>query len=165
MPRRCYELGVLMLRELHRLMPEVEIIFYGSKNVDLGALGFPANLQGVLPTIHDLAQSYSNADLGIVFSTTNPSLVPYEMMACGTPVVDLGRPGNEVNYGGRFDAALLADPQPAAMARQVRDLLLDPAARAARSNVGLSLVESMPTEEEMARRVETLILQRLARKS
>jgi SAM-dependent methyltransferase/glycosyltransferase involved in cell wall biosynthesis len=163
MPRRCYELGVMMLRELHRLMPEVEIIFYGSKNVDLGALGFPVTLQGVLPTIHDLAQAYSNADLGIVFSTTNPSLVPYEMMACGTPVVDLGRPGNEVNYGGRFDAALLADPQPAAMARQVRNLLLDPAARAARSKVGLSLVETMPTEEEMARRVETLILQRLAR--
>jgi hypothetical protein len=49
------------------------------------------------------------------------------------------------------------------MARQVRNLLLDPAARAARSKVGLSLVETMPTEEEMARRVETLILQRLAR--
>ena len=163
MPRRCYELGVMMLRELHRIMPEVEIIMYGSKNVDIGALGFPAKLQGVLPTIHDLAQAYANADLGMAFSTTNPSLVPYEMMACGTPVVDLGRPGNEVNYGGRFDIALLADPQPAQMARQVRDLLLDPAARAARAKAGIELVARMPTEEQMARRVEELILTRLAR--
>ncbi len=162
MPRRCYELGVMMLRELHRIMPEVEIIMYGSKNVNLDALGFPAKLQGVLPTIHDLAQAYSNADLGIAFSTTNPSLVPFEMMACGTPVVDLGRPGNEVNYGGRHDVALLADPQPVLMARQVRDLLLDPVARAARSKAGIELVSRMPTEEQMARRVEELILRRLA---
>jgi len=35
MPRRCYELGVAMLAELHRLAPEVEIIFYGSKHVDV----------------------------------------------------------------------------------------------------------------------------------
>ena len=163
MPRRCYELGVLMLRELHRIMPEVEIIMYGSRNVDLGTLGFPAKLQGVLPTIHDLAQAYADADLGIAFSTTNPSLVPYEMMACGTPVVDLGRPGNEVNYGGRFDVALLADPVPARMAQQVRDLLLNPNERAARAKAGIELVARMPTEEQMARRVEELILRRLAR--
>jgi glycosyltransferase involved in cell wall biosynthesis len=163
MPRRCYELGVMMLREFHRLAPEVEIIMYGSRNVDLGTLGFPATLQGVLPTTHDLAQAYANADLGIAFSTTNPSLVPYEMMACGTPVVDLGRPGNEVNYGGRFDVALLADPEPARMARQVRDLLRNPAEREARSKAGIELVARMPTEEQMARQVEDLILRRLAR--
>jgi SAM-dependent methyltransferase/glycosyltransferase involved in cell wall biosynthesis len=163
MPRRCYELGVMMLREFHRLAPEVEIIMYGSRNVDLATLGFPATLQGVLPTINDLAQAYANADVGIAFSTTNPSLVPYEMMACGTPVLDLGRPGNEVNYGGRFDVALLADPEPSRMARKLRDLVRNPTERAARSKAGIDLVARMPTEEQMARRVEELILRRLAR--
>jgi glycosyltransferase involved in cell wall biosynthesis len=163
MPRRCYELGVMMLREFHRMAPEVEIIMYGSRDVDLGSLGFPATLQGVLPTINDLAQAYANADVGIAFSTTNPSLVPYEMMACGTPVLDLGRPGNEVNYGGRFDAALLADPEPVRMARALRDLLRNPVECAARSKAGIELVSRMPTEEQMARRVEELILRRLAR--
>jgi hypothetical protein len=85
------------------------------------------------------------------------------MMACGTPVVDLGRPGNEVNYGGRVDLALLADPDPPRMARQVRALLLDPAERAARGKAGLDFITRFPTEEQMARRVEQLILERLAR--
>lgn len=161
MPRRCYDLGVMMLRELHRLLPDVEIIMYGSANVNLATLGFPATLQGVLPTIDDLAQAYADADLGIAFSTTNPSLVPYEMLACGIPVVDLGRPGNELNYGSRTDIALLADPDPARMARQVRDLLLNPAERAARSRAGIAFVSTLPDEEQMARRVEELILRRL----
>lgn len=94
-----------MLSEFHRLMPDVEIIFYGARNIDERQLDFPITLKGLMPTIHDLAQAYSDADLGVVFSTTNPSLVPYEMMACGTPVVDLDRAGNEVNYDGRHDIA------------------------------------------------------------
>jgi len=72
-----------------------------------------------MPTINDLAQAYADADLGIAFSTTNPSLVPYEIMACGTPVVDLDRAANEVNYGGKRDIAFLADPEPKIMAKQV----------------------------------------------
>ena len=163
MPRRCFDLGVMMLREFHRLVPSVEIIMFGSRDVDTSALGFPAKVQGVLPTIDDLAQAYSNADLGICFSTTNPSLVPYEMMACGLPVVDLGRPGNEVNYGGRFDIALLADPDPAVMAVQVRNLLESPKERSARSEAGIEFSSQFPTELEMSRRVEELILSRLAR--
>src|SRR5947209_20126723 len=106
---------------------------------------------------------YSNADLGIVFSTTNPSLVPYEMMACGLPVVDLGRPGNEVNYGDGFDLALLADPSPSLMAKQICELLDDMPQRRRRSRKGLEFVSSFPSEEQMARRVESLILSRIAK--
>lgn len=36
-----------------------------------------------------LAELYKSCDLGIVASMTNVSLVPYEMIACGLPVVDL----------------------------------------------------------------------------
>ena len=43
----------------------------------------------LLPTIKDLADLYRESTIGMVFSTTNPSLVPYEMMACGLPVIDL----------------------------------------------------------------------------
>ncbi|WP_332302999.1 rhamnosyltransferase WsaF family glycosyltransferase [Rhizobium sp. GR12] len=161
MPRRCYELGVAMLSEFHRLMPDVEIIFYGARNVDEAQLGFPITLKGLMPTIHDLAQAYSDADLGVVFSTTNPSLVPYEMMACGTPVVDLDRAGNEVNYDGRNDIALLADPEPKIMARQMAALLKNADDLSSRSQKGLELTARMPDELGMAKRVEELILNRL----
>jgi len=162
MPRRCYGLGIAMLRELHRLMPDIEIILYGSAMLDASTIDFPATVRGVLPTIDDLAQMYSDADLGIAFGTTNPSLVPYEMMACGLPVVDLARPGAAVNYGNRTDIALLAGPVPQEMASQIRELLGDRAQLHARSEAGRQLVEQFPTEHECASRVESLIVVRLS---
>ena len=162
MPRRCFELGTMALQEFHRLRPDVEITLFGSRHVDRERLPFPATVRSLLPTIEDLATLYANADLGVVFSTTNPSLVPYEMMACGLPVVDLGRPGNEINYGRRTDIALLADPNPTIMAGQIRDLLEDPSEVTMRANRGLQFIKTFPSEEEMARRVESLILGRLA---
>ena len=165
MPRRCFELGLMALEHFHRIRPDVEIILFGSRNVEDKRLPFPVTVRSLLPTIQDLAELYANADLGMVFSTTNPSLVPYEMMACGLPVVDLGRPGNEINYAGRQDIALLADPAPATMARQIADLLANPDDLAARSRNGLDFVKTFPSEEQMARRVESLILKRLAGKT
>jgi len=87
--------------------------------------------------------------------------VPYEMMACGLPVVDLNRPGNEVNYAGRHDIALLADPDPATMARQLAELVDDPAQMETRRRNGLEYAETFPTEQEMAERVEQLIQARI----
>jgi glycosyltransferase involved in cell wall biosynthesis len=162
MPRRCYGLGVSMLREFNRMMPDVEIILYGSALPDASTIDFPVTARGVLPTINDLAQMYSDADLGIALGTTNPSLVPYEMMACGLLVVDLSRPGAELNFGNRTDIALLAKPVPHEMAKQVCALMGDRRQRQARSEAGRRLIEQFPTEEEMARRVEELIVARLA---
>jgi glycosyltransferase involved in cell wall biosynthesis len=113
--------------------------------------------------LQDLAEIYVNSDLGIVFSTTNPSLVPYEMMACGLPVVDLKRPGNEINYGAREDIAFLADPSPSVMAQQIQKLLEDREQLTQRSVNGLEFVQTLPSEEQMARRVEELILRRMER--
>lgn len=163
MPRRCFELGLMALREFQMIRPDVEIIMFGSSRAHLLCDGLNATIRAVLPTISDLAQMYADADLGIVFSTTNPSLVPYEMMACGLPVVDLDRRDNELNYGGRRDLALLADPRPKVMARQISSLLQNGDELAMRRKNGIEFVASFPTEELMARRIEDLILQRLAR--
>jgi glycosyltransferase involved in cell wall biosynthesis len=160
MPRRCYELGVKALEVFHRLQPHVEIILFGSRQMP--STPFRRSVRGVMPTIHDLANLYSNADLGLAFSLTNPSLVPYEMMACGLPVVDLDRPGNEINYQGRRDIAFLADPQPAVMAQQIANLLASPSELKERSQKGLEFVRTFPSEEQMVRRVEELMLQKLA---
>lgn len=162
MPRRCFELGVMALRHFHRLRPDYEIVMFGSSHASKQKYDFPVSFLDIVPTLEDLAQLYSNADLGMVFSTTNPSLVPYEMMACGLPVVDLRRIGNEVNYGGRFDIALLADPNPENMAEELAALAGNPYELKERSRVGIEFVDAFPTEEGMARRIEELILARLA---
>jgi len=161
MPRRCFELGVMALREFHRMRPDVEIVMFGSKNASKQAYDFPVTIREIVPTLDDLAQMYSDGDLGLVFSTTNPSLIPYEMMACGLPVVDLARGDNEVNYAGRTDIALLADPQPKRMAEQIAELIGNAAELAARREKGLAFVDSFPSEEGMARRIESLIVARL----
>lgn len=158
MPRRCFELGLAMLEHLNRIAPEVELVMYGSGELKNRSYAFPATIQGHVPGIDGLAHLYSDADVGVAFSTTNPSLVPYEMMACGLPVVDLSRPGAEINFGNRFDVALLADPEPQTMARQIAELLKNPAELKDRRRAGLEFSSMLPDEEQMSRRVEDLIL-------
>ena len=161
MPRRCFLIGTMALREFHRLRPDYEILFFGSGNAKQYPQDYPVSYLDVVPTLQDLAELYATSAAGLVFSTTNPSLVPYEMMACGLPVVDLDRPGNEVNYAGRHDIALLADPDPATMARQLAELVDDPDEIEMRRRNGLDYALTFPTEQAMAERVEQLILARL----
>lgn len=161
MPRRCFELGTMALEHFHRRRPDVEIILFGSRHIEGRPLPFPATVHSLVPTLEDLANLYCNADLAVVFSTTNPSLVPYEMLACGLPVVDLGREGNETNYGGQYDIALLADPSPEVMAFQISELLDNPAELSSRARKGIEFVKAFPSEEGMATRVEELILRRV----
>lgn len=160
MPRRCFEIGTMALKAFHRLKPDYEILFFGSGGARNHAQPYPVTYLDIVPTIADLARLYATSAAGLVFSTTNPSLVPYEMMACGLPVVDINRPGNEVNYGGRTDIALLADPDPLKMAYDLATLLDNPGELALRGQRGAAFANSFPTEEEMARRVEALILAR-----
>jgi glycosyltransferase involved in cell wall biosynthesis len=159
MPRRCYEIGVQALRRFHTLQPDVEIVFYGSSHqlpVD-----FPVTQLGMLPGPDDLAKLYNEAMVGIAFSTTNPSLVPYEMMACGLPVVDLARTGNEMNYDGRLDIARLANPDPSAMAGEIAALIANRDELASRSANGLAFTGTFPVEADVGRRIEGLLLNRV----
>lgn len=165
MPRRCFLIGTMALQEFHRLRPDYEILFFGSGSAKNYPQPYPVTYLDIVPTLDDLARLYATSAAGLVFSTTNPSLVPYEMMACGLPVVDLDRPGNEVNYDNRRDIALLADADPARMAADIAAMLDDPAVLAERSARGIEFAASFPSEEDMARRVEALILARLAARS
>ncbi|MBS7804509.1 glycosyltransferase [Rhizobiales bacterium TNE-4] len=158
MPRRCFELGAQMLRYLNRIRPDLELVLFGSSVLNEKMVDFPCTILSVVPTINELAGLYRESVIGVVFSTTNPSLVPYEMMACGLPVVDLARPGNEYNYDGRFDVAFLADPDPVKMATQINSLLSNENEINLRSMNGREFILTFPSEEEMAKRIEFLIL-------
>lgn len=163
MARRCFLIGTMALREFHRLKPDYEILFFGSASAKQQPQDYQVTYLDIVPTLNDLARLYATSAAGLVFSTTNPSLVPYEMMACGLPVIDLNRPGNEVNYDNRYDMALLADADPVRMAQDMAAMLDDPDALAVRSANGMEFAASFPSEEEMARRVEKLIVERLER--
>ncbi len=150
MDRRCYEIGIMALEEFSRIRPDVEIQLWGSNNVDPGKLPFKATSLGLLPTINDLADLYANADLGIVFSTTNPSLVPYEMLSCGCPVVDLDLEGAVFKYGGSDDRVFLFSPEPKKMARQIAEIIDNQELLASKAAAGGQWVrDTFPTEDEM----------------
>lgn len=157
MPRRCYEIGIQALQEFHKLAPNVEIILFGSNNV--GDVSFPVTKLGILPTIQDLASLYRNADLGIVFSTTNPSLVPYEMMHCGLPVVDLDLEFALSKYGNNNDTVFLFDSRPNVMAKQIFESLNNKALLEIKKKSALDWVmKEFPSEDEMGQIVQSIIV-------
>lgn len=156
MPRRCYELGIRALAIVKERRPDIEIILYGSNNVTW--IPCEVTQKGVLPSISDLAQLYRNADLGMVFSTTNPSLVPYEMMLCGCPVVDVDMEQAIMKYGNNSDNVFLFETEPERMAEQILEIIDDEVLLRKKALSGRKWVmDTFPTEEEMGRIVESFI--------
>jgi len=78
--RRGFALGLLALREFHRRHPEQEIHLFGDAGVQPP---FPAINHG-RPTPQQLSELYNQCAAGVALSFTNLSLVPDEMLACGT---------------------------------------------------------------------------------
>ena len=134
-PRRAVPLGLLALAELARRRPRTRIALFGDgtpvhapyAHEHLGVMEGPA-----------LAALYARATVGMVLSTTNPSLVPTEMLACGLPCVDLASPSMVACFGADGPIAL-AQPEPLALADALAELLHDRAARTRRGELGLAL--------------------------
>ena len=162
MPRRCYEIGVQALAEFSLLRPDVEIIFFGSDKVDVAALPFKTTLRNLLPTLDDLADLYRNADVGIAFSSTNPSLIPYEMICCGCPVVDLNFGGALSKYGNDENNVFLFDTLPGIFAKQLSDIIDDKEALKKKVVSAQNWVkQDFPSEKEMAQQVENMIVSKI----
>lgn len=49
MPRRCFELGIQALEKFHEQRPDVEIILFGSKQVEQDRIPFPCTIKKLLP--------------------------------------------------------------------------------------------------------------------
>lgn len=120
-PRRAYDLGVEALQLVKTRRPDVEIIFYGAK--DLPPPPFPFVHRGLLNQ-EELATLFSSCDVGVVFSLTNPSYVPLEMMSCRCAVVEIASERLEgvLTHGQN---AWLAEQNPQSIADGVVQLLSD----------------------------------------
>lgn len=162
MPRRCYEIGLNVLKIIKEKRPDIEIIMYGSNHIDQETIPFTATVKKMLPTLHDLADLYRNATLGIVFSTTNPSLVPYEMMACGCPVADLDANNALAKYGDDINNVFLFNTYPKKFAQELLDIIDNDKLLELKSKSGQAWVNNeFPTEPQMAKKVEEIIKNRI----
>ena len=122
---------------------------------------FPYTQLGVA-TPGQLAEAYAEATVGICLSTTNYSLIPQEMMACGLPCVDLAGSSSEAIFGADGPVAL-AEADPVALANAVADLLDDEDAWRSRAEAGLEYVATAEWDEA-GRRVELGLREALRRR-
>ena len=85
-PRRCSVLGIEALGIVKFLRPDVKIYLYGS-NIK-GNVWFEHENLGIIP-LEKCNALYNKCEVGLCISSSNPSRIPFEMMAAGLPVVDL----------------------------------------------------------------------------
>ena len=157
MPRRCFDLGIEALSLLYKKHPEVDIVLFGSSRIRSWLLRFPHENLGVLSP-SALAELYSSAYAGIAFNTTNPSMVPYEMMACECPVIDLDIPGNDINYGSKNNVQLVGiDPEE--IVQGIEKLLSDVALRDMIAINGFRYVQTFPDEGDFFKQFENILIQ------
>ncbi len=159
--RRRYALGIEALARVREQLPDVEIVLFGSAAIDRAAVPFPHVNRGLIVDLDELVDLYHSADVGVVFSMSNPSRMPLEMMACGLPVVELATRINRVHYG--TDAiTTLAEPSAAAVADAVVRLLSNEGVWAERVRRGLAYAASMPDVTQAAARFEAILAASLA---
>ena len=85
---RLPELVLKLTTELATKHPSKNIYLYGDDTMmDLDIKNDNIKLLGTL-TAEETADLYKKCELGVIFSTTNPSRIAFEMVACGTPAIE-----------------------------------------------------------------------------
>ncbi|MEC9388321.1 MAG: glycosyltransferase [Pseudomonadota bacterium] len=155
--RRAVELALIALE---MLADEGEVF-----HVDMYGANFPVKKTPYSCNIYDkqtpeqLAELYREADVGIVFSLTNYSLVPQEMMACGLPIIEFDTESTRAIYPN--DAVVFAGPHPEDIKEKLKSLLHNPERRVAQSEAALNWVKQF-SWPGAANRVEQSIIERLS---
>ena len=101
---------------------------------------------------------YNKCAVGLCISSSNPSRIPFEMMAAGLPVVDLYRENNL--YDIPDSGVLLADATPEALATALIKILDDEKLRNSLSKNGYKYMRDYPLEkgfEQFGEFVDNLI--------
>lgn len=161
-PRRCAQLGVEALRLLKLAMPEVQLHLYGSEQKLDPALSLDHLHHGLI-SLSDCNQLYNSCTVGLCMSASNPSRIPFEMLAAGLPVVELWRTNNL--YDLPDQAVLLSEQTPTALAGSLLQLLQNPRRRAEMSDAGVALMRDRDQQSEgraFVAAVEAVLLQRPA---
>lgn len=157
--RRGFELATAALELLAQREPGLRILLYGSEWLPR-KLTFDHRNLGVLPAAQ-LARLYNEATAGFVVSFTNPSLIPFEMMACGLPVVDVDKESTRSYFGPHTESIItVAEPFPVYIADTLTALLRNPARREEQALRGLEYSVSLSWERS-AKQVEQGLLKAL----
>jgi glycosyltransferase involved in cell wall biosynthesis len=154
--RRSVELALLALEHLAAQGVVFHADLFGDV-IEATRAPFPCTLHGVLDA-EGLANLYRSCDLGICFSTTNYSLAPKEMMACGLPVLEIDRPSTQAIFPP--DVVTLTGPDPIRVANDIEALLADAQRRARQAAAATAWIANFSWEKS-AEMIETAMIERL----
>ncbi|MFR0822177.1 MAG: glycosyltransferase [Clostridia bacterium] len=112
--RRCDYIGLKALRIVKTLRPDIQIYLYGSNMP--ATFDFECQNLNIIP-IEKCNELYNRCKVGVCMSASNPSRIPFEMMAAGLPVVEMYKENNiyDMPDGG----VLLARTTPEAIASAI----------------------------------------------
>lgn len=142
-PRRCDYIGLKALKLVKTMRPEVKIYLYGSEQVTR-PIDFECENLHIIP-VEKCNELYNKCKVGICMSASNPSRIPFEMMAAGLPVVELYKENNL--YDLPDEGVLLADTTPEAIASAVVNLLDHPEEAKKMSEFGINYMKGYPLEK------------------
>jgi len=115
--RRAFEIGMAALSIVKKRHPNLEIILAGFNGLKRYEIPFDAKIMGDL-TLEQTAELYRTCDIGLVFSMTNLSLVPIQLMASGCLVISNRGPNVEYLLRDRYNC-LLTEMSPTMIADTV----------------------------------------------
>jgi O-antigen biosynthesis protein len=141
-PRRCDALAMQALFLVKTINPNIKIYLYGSNNKQIP--GFDSEKLGIISP-KKCNELYNKCMVGLCMSASNPSRIPFEMMAAGLPVVELYKENNL--YDLPNDCALLAMPNPEAIATAILKLFADKNMRDKMSINGVKYMQNYPLEK------------------
>lgn len=150
-PRRCSSIGIEALGIVKYLRPDVKIYLYGSKQK--GNVWFEHTNLEIIP-IEECNKLYNKCSLGLCISSSNPSRIPFEMMAAGLPIVEVYMENNL--YDMPESAIKLAHYTPESIAKAIIDVLDNEELRRSMSQAGVEYMKDKNLEYGYAQFVEAV---------
>ena len=155
-PRRCHQIGLSALYLVKKLRPETTIYLYGS---NFNWEGVPEGMQNLkIISPEECNKLYNKCKVGLCLSSSNPSRIPFEMMAAGLPVVDLYLENNL--YDMPSSSISLAEPTPEAIATALIQILDNNKKQKQMSEAGIEFMSNYPINkgfEQFGTIVDTII--------
>ncbi|MFL2913370.1 MAG: glycosyltransferase family 4 protein [Opitutales bacterium] len=152
-PRRLTELSIFALNLLSKKGLQFQVHFFGDSSLPFYA-DFPHQIHGVLSP-HQLGSLYRRCTVGCVFSATNYSLVPLEMMACGLPVIEFDGANTRRTFPD--NTVSFAKPSPESIADEIEKILCNENQRNIQIECAIKYVSELSWEKS-AKKVETAFL-------
>lgn len=148
-PRNAFELGILALKRIKKKYgDQVKIISAGSQwnRKTYDREGHIENL-GVLP-YRKTADLYRSCNLGVAFMfTKHPSYLPFELLACGCPVLTNTNSATSWLLKDNINCAL-TEPTVSSVCERIETLMANPEIRRQISLNGLKTIQQTNWQEE-----------------